>query len=166
MADVGLSKIIGLKTDQNIGKRQWGWPRNTGEKGVIIGGVPHQHACPITLKERISSTYLAHSLSTFFFFLMWTIFKVFTEFLSILLQVLVFWPQGKWDLSSPARDRTGNPGIGRQNLNHGSTREVPLCPLLLMSLGFQSFFLPSFQSSRDVIAESLAFLIIYTVCFI
>ena len=40
MADVGLSKIIGLKTDQNIGKRQWGGPWNTGEKGVIISGVP------------------------------------------------------------------------------------------------------------------------------
>ena len=123
MADAGLSKIIGLKTDQNIGKRQWGGPRNTGEKGVIISGVPQQHACRITLKDRISSTYLAHSI--LFFFLMWTIFKVFSEFLSILLlfHVLVFWPRGKWDLSSPARDRTGNPGTGRQNLNHSSTRK-------------------------------------------
>ena len=124
-------------------------------------------ACVPNYSQREDKLYIFGTFSIhFFFFLMWTIFKVFTEFLSILLQVLVFWPQGKWDLSSPARDRTGNPGIGRQNLNHGSTREVPLCPLLLMSLGFQSFFLPSFQSSRDVIAESLAFLIIYTVCFI
>ena len=37
------------------------------------------------------------------FFLMWTIFKVFIEFVTILLlfYVLVFWPRGMWDLSSP-----------------------------------------------------------------
>ena len=37
------------------------------------------------------------------FFLMWTIFKVFIEFVTILLlfYVLVFWPWGMWDLSSP-----------------------------------------------------------------
>ena len=34
---------------------------------------------------------------------MWTIFKVFIEFVTILLlfSVLVFWPQGTWDPSSP-----------------------------------------------------------------
>ena len=39
---------------------------------------------------------------------MWTIFKVFIEFVTILLlfYVLVFWMQGKWDLSSLTRDRT------------------------------------------------------------
>ena len=37
---------------------------------------------------------------------MWTIFKVFIEFVTILLlfYVLVFWPRGTWDLSSPTRD--------------------------------------------------------------
>ena len=32
-----------------------------------------------------------------------TIFKIFIEFISVLLlfYVLVFWPQGMWDLSSP-----------------------------------------------------------------
>ena len=53
----------------------------------------------------------------FFFkvFLMWTIFKVFIEFVTILLlfYVLVFWLQGKWDLSSLTRDRTCTPCIGR-----------------------------------------------------
>ena len=41
-------------------------------------------------------------------FLMWTIFMVFTEFVTILLlfSVLVFWPGGIWDLSSLTRDRT------------------------------------------------------------
>ena len=42
----------------------------------------------------------------FFFFLVWTIFKVFIEFVAILLlfYVLVFWPQGMWDLSFPTRN--------------------------------------------------------------
>ena len=40
------------------------------------------------------------------FCLMWTIFKVFIEFVTILLlfHVLVFWPRGMWDLSSLTRD--------------------------------------------------------------
>ena len=38
--------------------------------------------------------------------LMWAIFKVFIEFVTILLLfcVLVFWPGGMWDLSSLLRD--------------------------------------------------------------
>ena len=37
---------------------------------------------------------------------MWTIFKVFIEFVTILLlfNVLVFWPGGMWDLSFPTRE--------------------------------------------------------------
>ena len=37
---------------------------------------------------------------------MWTILKVFTEFVTILLllYVLVFWSVGMWDLSSLTRD--------------------------------------------------------------
>ena len=45
----------------------------------------------------------------FFFFLMtWTIFEVSIEFVATLLlfHVLVFWPWGMWDLSSPTRDWT------------------------------------------------------------
>ena len=58
---------------------------------------------------------------------MWTIFKVFIEFVTIvfLFYVLVFWPQGMWDLSSPTRDGTHTPYIGRQGLNHWTAREVP-----------------------------------------
>ena len=33
-------------------------------------------------------------------------------------------PQGMWDLSSPTRDQTHMPCIGRQTPNHGTTREV------------------------------------------
>ena len=48
-------------------------------------------------------------------FFMWIIFKVFIEFITILLlfYVLVFWPQGMWDLSSQTRDQTCTPSIRR-----------------------------------------------------
>ena len=60
-------------------------------------------------------------------FLMCTIFKVFIEFVTILLlsYVSVFWPQGTCDLSFLTRNWTCTPGIGRQSLNH-CTREVPV----------------------------------------
>ena len=66
---------------------------------------------------------------------MWTSFKVFIEFAAILLlfYVLGFWLQGMWDLSFPTRDRTHNPCIGRQSLNHWTAREVPAWLLLLCS---------------------------------
>ena len=58
---------------------------------------------------------------------MWTISKVFIEFVTILLlfYVLVFWLGGMWDLSSPTRDQTRTPCIGRRSLNHWTTKEVP-----------------------------------------
>ena len=59
---------------------------------------------------------------------MWTFFfKVFIVFVTILLlfYVLVFWPPGMWDLSSPTRGRTQVPCIGRRILNHWITREAP-----------------------------------------
>ena len=38
----------------------------------------------------------------------------------------MFWfcPRGIWDFSTPARDRTHTPCIGRWNLNHWTSREV------------------------------------------
>ena len=49
---------------------------------------------------------------------MWTISKVFIEFVTVLLlfYVLVFWLRGMWNLSSLTRDRTHTPCIGRQSL--------------------------------------------------
>ena len=44
--------------------------------------------------------------------------------------VLTFWPWDMWDLSSPTRDHTCNPCIGRWSLDHWTTREVP-CHLIL-----------------------------------
>ena len=61
---------------------------------------------------------------------MWTILKVFIEFVTIsfLFSFLVFWLQGMWDLSSPTRDRTHAPGIGKWSLNHWTSWKVPLNP--------------------------------------
>ena len=65
----------------------------------------------------------------FFFkiFLMWTTFKVFIEFVTVLIlfYLLVFWLRGMWDLGSLTRDRTRTPCIGRRSLNHWTTKKVP-----------------------------------------
>ena len=47
---------------------------------------------------------------------MMLIFKVSIEFVIVLLlfYVLVFWPGGMWNLSSPTRDGICNPCIGRE----------------------------------------------------
>ena len=52
---------------------------------------------------------------------MWTIFKVFIESVTIVLlfYVLVFWPQGMWNLSFMTRDRTGTPALGGEVLTTG-----------------------------------------------
>ena len=84
------------------------------------------------LQNLAFSSLLVHWFFFFFlkkknFFLKWTIFKVFIEFVTILLliYVSVFWLRGMWDLSSPAREWTHTRGIGRQSLNHWTAREVP-----------------------------------------
>ena len=58
-------------------------------------------------------------------FFMWTIFKVFTEFITILrlFYILVFWPQGMWDLSSLTRDWTSC--MKGEVLNRWIFRQVP-----------------------------------------
>ena len=40
---------------------------------------------------------------------MWTIFKVFTEFVTILLVFYVFWPQSMWDLKLPKEGLNSQP---------------------------------------------------------
>ena len=63
------------------------------------------------------------------FFFMWTIFKFFIEFVTILLlfYILVFWPPGMWDLSFTTGSRTSIPCIGRQTLNTGLPGKSVLC---------------------------------------
>ena len=57
---------------------------------------------------------------------MWTIFKLFIEFVAMLflMSILIFWPQGLWELITPSRDPTHIPCSGRPNLHHW-TKEVP-----------------------------------------
>ena len=83
-----------------------------------------------------------------FFFKMWTIF--FKSLLNLLqycfcFYVLVFWPQGMWDFSSPTRDRTCTPRVGRQSFNHWTAREIPqyfiIKPIYRSSSLTQYFFL-------------------------
>ena len=73
-----------------------------------------------------------------FFFLMWTIFKVFIEFATILLlfYVLTFWLLGIWDLSSQTRDPTHTSCSVKRSLNHWTTREVPKAILLWLMVGY------------------------------
>ena len=57
---------------------------------------------------------------------MWAIFKVFIEFVTILLlfYVLIFWPHALWDTSSAPRDGTRTRCTGRQSLSRWTAREV------------------------------------------
>ena len=60
--------------------------------------------------------------------LVWTIFKVFLEFVTILLLFFMFWVFGHkacGDLSSPTRVQTCVTCVRRQSLNRWTTREVP-----------------------------------------
>ena len=57
-------------------------------------------------------------------------FYIFIDFVTILLlyyvwYVLVFWPQGMWNLSSLAGDGAHTPFTGRRCLNHWASGEVP-----------------------------------------
>ena len=105
----------------------------------------------------INNTLLYFDISflSFFFFLTWTIFKVFVEFVTILLlfYVLVFWPLGMWDLSSPARDWTRITCTGRQSLNHWTAREVPtltfLCQWKYLIVSFVTVYELMFQFHID-----------------
>ena len=69
------------------------------------------------------------------FFFWWTIFKVFLEFVTILLlfYVLVSWLSAVWDLRHLTGDWTCRPSIGRWSLNHWTTRNVSFHPFLSAS---------------------------------
>ena len=64
-----------------------------------------------------------------YFFLTWTIFKVFIEFVTILLlfYILVFGSCSMWDLSFPTSDQTCTPCIGRGVLATGPPGKSLLC---------------------------------------
>ena len=90
---------------------------------------------------------------------MWTIFKVFIEFVTILLlfYVWVFCWQGMWNLSFLTRNQTHTPCIERWNLNHWPAREVPTEILIDTLCSYYQHFhwFSSFQFSRSVVPDSL-----------
>ena len=49
-----------------------------------------------------------------------------------------FWFRGMWDLSSPARDQTQTPCIGRRSLNYWTTRKAPGITLSIKGILFLS----------------------------
>ena len=92
------------------------------------------------------------------FVLMWNFFKVFIEFVAILLllYVLVFWPGGMWDLSCLTKDWTRTACIRRWSLNRWTAREVP-GPLILKQQ-FGSF--PSKMLFTHMLAHIKAYLLL------
>ena len=67
---------------------------------------------------------------TRFFFLMWAVFQSSLNLLQYCFCFIFFCffghrPKCMWNLSSPTRDGTCIPCIGRRSLNHWTTREVP-----------------------------------------
>ena len=89
-------------------------PTNSAQAFVIFSSHPHQHLLSLCLKK--------------IFFLCGPFLKSLLNLLQYCLcfMFLAFWTGGMWYLSSPTRDRTCTPCIGRQSLNHWTTREVPL----------------------------------------
>ena len=109
-------------------------------------------------------------------FLMWTIFKVFIEFVTILFVFCFgFWLQDTWDLSSLNRDWTHTPCIRRWSLNHWTARDSPgfafigLSPHFLCSLiwwQFLVFSLDSFCFGLCFLFRSCHVVVVYETLFI
>ena len=75
----------------------------------------------------------------FFFFLdVEHFFQVFIELVTILLlfYVLLSWPQGMGDLSSPTRDQTHTPCIGRPSLNRWTAMQVFILYYFWLSVSY------------------------------
>ena len=71
----------------------------------------------------VSKSELCRSLEFISLFIYEHMFKS-IEFVTGLLYS-GFWQRGMWDLGPPTRDRSCSPYIGRQTLNHQTTKEVP-----------------------------------------
>ena len=98
----------------------WGGGKEKNEGEICV-------SCFSLLKELSWKSQVTTFFRTFFFFfLMWTIFKVFIEFVTILLlfPVLDFWLWGMWDLNSLTWCQTCTPCTGRRSPNRWTSREV------------------------------------------
>ena len=100
--------------DPSVGARRWA-KRATGWNLVLCRNNK--------ANKQVSTCFLR-----FWFFLIWTIFQDFIEFVTIflLLYVLVFWPRGTWHLSFPTRDQTCTPALdGNEVLTTGPPGKSP-----------------------------------------
>jgi len=99
-------------------------PRMSADKGDLPNGLKEERMRSVLQiiyygsRNFCTSSYLIFATPFFFFWL---------------LQVLIVAPPGMWDPSSPTRDRTRIPCVGRQFLNHWTTEKVPLCNTFEMS---------------------------------
>ena len=102
----------------------------------------------------------------FFFFLMWSIFKVFLEFVTIFC--FMFWFFGHEACGTLAG--TCSPYIERRTLNHWTTREVPaivtfksICFLLTIFLNLGIVFkLVLYSISNGYMGNYLLFYVLYS----
>ena len=65
-----------------------------------------------------------------FFFKIWTIFKVFTEFVNSIGSVLCFDREAMWDLCSLTTGQSCTPCIERHSPKHWTVREIPAFPFI------------------------------------
>ena len=70
---------------------------------------------------------------SFFKKLYWICYNI-ASVLCLFVCFSFFWPRGFWDLSSPHRDQTHNPCIGRRGLNRWTVREVPVPQFFLLGI--------------------------------
>ena len=98
------------------------WSSRTQGSSQDPGARPDRRAAPqnqtlgIPFIRMLSKHFVpTHPFFLMLFFLMWTILKIFIQFVTILFLfcVLFFWPRGTWDLTSLTKNRTHTPCIGR-----------------------------------------------------
>ena len=80
-------------------------------------------------------------------------YKVFIEFfhnIVLYLGFFFFWLQGMWALSSPTRDQTRTPYLGKWSHKYWTSREIPHPPPIFLKETFSSV-----QFSHSVVSKSL-----------
>ena len=138
----------------------WGW-----EVYLVHDSAPSFHTRQGPMSNRCFQSVLFshHRFVPSFFFLRflnvdhfksfyWICYNIASVFCCLFDLVLVSWPQGMWDLSSQTRGRTCTPCLGRQCLNHWTTREVPIC--LFLVLACKVFFLWGETPTRVLVTEA------------
>ena len=100
----------------------WGFSSNSS---------PNQSPQSFKCCNTETTTWIIPAFLFFFLSLYWICYTI-----ASVVYVLVFWPQDVWDLSSPTRDGTQHPCIGRWSPNHWTAREVPRPVFITKNLCF------------------------------